>query len=129
MDRIRIRGGRPLSGEIEIGGAKNAALPLMAAGMLTEDRLVLSNVPRLADIQTMGGAAVPARHHGRAVGKDRRTPLAGRTDQQHRGALRHRPQDARLRAWCWDRCWPASVRPGCPCPAAAPSAPAPSICT
>ena len=53
MDRIRIRGGRPLSGEIAIGGAKNAALPLMAAGLLTEDRLVLSNVPRLADIHTM----------------------------------------------------------------------------
>jgi len=53
MDRIRIRGGRPLSGEIPIGGAKNAALPLMAAGMLTADRLVLTNVPRLADIVTM----------------------------------------------------------------------------
>ena len=50
MDRIRIRGGRPLSGEIVIGGAKNAALPLMAAAMLTDERLVLSNVPRLADI-------------------------------------------------------------------------------
>jgi UDP-N-acetylglucosamine 1-carboxyvinyltransferase len=53
MDRIRIRGGRPLSGEIRVGGAKNAALPLMVAGMLTDRRLVLSNVPRLADIQTM----------------------------------------------------------------------------
>jgi UDP-N-acetylglucosamine 1-carboxyvinyltransferase len=53
MDRIRIRGGRPLAGEIVIGGAKNAALPLMAAGLLTEERLVLSNVPRLADIETM----------------------------------------------------------------------------
>ena len=53
MDRIRIRGGRPLSGEIKIGGAKNAALPLMAAGLLTDKRLVLSNVPQLADIQTM----------------------------------------------------------------------------
>jgi UDP-N-acetylglucosamine 1-carboxyvinyltransferase len=53
MDQIRIRGGRPLSGEINIGGAKNAALPLMAAGLLTDQRLVLSNVPRLADIQTM----------------------------------------------------------------------------
>src|SRR3984885_9979557 len=53
MDRIRIRGGRPLSGEIIIGGAKNAALPLMAAGLLTEERLVLTNVPRLADIDTM----------------------------------------------------------------------------
>jgi len=54
MDRIRIRGHRPMSGEIAIGGAKNAALPLMAAGLLTNERLVLSNVPRLADIQTMG---------------------------------------------------------------------------
>jgi UDP-N-acetylglucosamine 1-carboxyvinyltransferase len=53
MDRIRIRGGRPLAGEIAIGGAKNAALPLMAAGLLTEERLVLENVPRLADIATM----------------------------------------------------------------------------
>ena len=53
MDRIRIRGGRPLSGEIQIGGAKNAALPLMTCGLLTDGRLILSNVPRLADIQTM----------------------------------------------------------------------------
>src|ERR1700744_5729497 len=53
MDRIRIRGGRPLSGEIRVGGAKNAALPLMVAGMLTDERLTLTNVPRLADIQTM----------------------------------------------------------------------------
>ena len=53
MDRIRIRGGQPLSGEINIGGAKNAALPLMAAALLTDERLILSNVPDLADIQTM----------------------------------------------------------------------------
>ncbi|MGH7056554.1 MAG: UDP-N-acetylglucosamine 1-carboxyvinyltransferase [Acetobacteraceae bacterium] len=53
MDRILIRGGRPLSGEIKISGAKNAALPLMAAGLLTEERLVLSNMPRLEDIRTM----------------------------------------------------------------------------
>jgi UDP-N-acetylglucosamine 1-carboxyvinyltransferase len=53
MDRIRIKGGRALEGEIAIRGAKNAALPLMAAGLLTDDRLVLSNVPRLADIETM----------------------------------------------------------------------------
>ena len=42
MDRIRIRGGSPLSGEIVIGGAKNAALPLMAAALLTDQRLVLA---------------------------------------------------------------------------------------
>jgi UDP-N-acetylglucosamine 1-carboxyvinyltransferase len=53
MDRIRIRGGRPLEGDIVISGAKNAALPLMAAGMLTDQRLLLTNVPKLADIVTM----------------------------------------------------------------------------
>ena len=64
MDQIRIRGGRPLSGEILIGGAKNAALPLMAAGLLTEERLVLTNVPRLADIDTMSSLLA---QHGIAV--------------------------------------------------------------
>jgi len=53
MDKIRIRGGKPLNGTIRIGGAKNAALPLMAACLLTDEPLVLSNVPHLADITTM----------------------------------------------------------------------------
>ncbi|MAF94268.1 MAG: UDP-N-acetylglucosamine 1-carboxyvinyltransferase [Rhodospirillaceae bacterium] len=53
MDRIIIRGGRPLKGEIQIGGAKNAALPLMAASLLTSEPLRLSNLPHLADISTM----------------------------------------------------------------------------
>ena len=50
MDRIRIVGGRPLTGAIPISGAKNATLPLMIASLLTEDTLVLDNVPRLADV-------------------------------------------------------------------------------
>src|SRR5580704_17522159 len=53
MDRIRIRGGRRLSGEIPISGAKNAALKLMAASLLTAEPLTLSNVPRLADVRAM----------------------------------------------------------------------------
>ena len=53
MDKIRIRGGRPLSGAIPIGGAKNAALPLMTAALLTEETLTLRNVPILADITTL----------------------------------------------------------------------------
>ena len=53
MDRIRITGGNPLSGSIPIGGAKNAALPLMAASLLTADTLTLSNIPRLVDVSTM----------------------------------------------------------------------------
>jgi UDP-N-acetylglucosamine 1-carboxyvinyltransferase len=50
MDRIRVLGGRPLRGSIPISGAKNAALPLMIASLLSEETLVLDNVPRLADV-------------------------------------------------------------------------------
>jgi UDP-N-acetylglucosamine 1-carboxyvinyltransferase len=64
MDKIRIRGGRPLSGEITIGGAKNASLPLMAAGLLTDQKLTLTNVPRLDDIRTMTALL---QQHGIAV--------------------------------------------------------------
>ncbi len=53
MDRIRVRGGRRLAGEIEISGAKNAALPLMAATLLTDEPLTLKNLPKLADIASM----------------------------------------------------------------------------
>ena len=50
MDRIRIIGGNALNGTIPISGAKNAALPLMIAGLLSEQTLILDNVPRLADV-------------------------------------------------------------------------------
>ena len=53
MDRIRIKGGRPLKGEITIGGAKNAALPLMATSLLTDEKLTLANLPHLVDVVTM----------------------------------------------------------------------------
>ncbi len=53
MDRIRITGGRRLKGEIPISGAKNAALPLMAASLLSEEPLTLTNVPNLADVVYM----------------------------------------------------------------------------
>jgi UDP-N-acetylglucosamine 1-carboxyvinyltransferase len=53
MDRIRIQGGQRLDGTIPISGAKNAALPLMLAGLLTDQTLVLENVPRLADVALM----------------------------------------------------------------------------
>lgn len=58
MDKIRIQGGAPLHGTIYISGAKNAALPLMAACLLTKDTLVLSNVPNLADITTMANLLI-----------------------------------------------------------------------
>ena len=76
MDRILIKGGRPLHGEIPIRGAKNAALPLMTAGLLTDERLVLSNVPKLADLHTMGELLA---QHGVAMepGQDGRTLSIG----------------------------------------------------
>ena len=53
MDRIRITGGHTLKGVIPISGAKNAALPLMIASLLTTDTLTLENVPRLADVRML----------------------------------------------------------------------------
>ena len=53
MDRIRIRGGNVLNGTIPISGAKNAALPLMIASLLTDDTLTLENVPHLADVEQL----------------------------------------------------------------------------
>jgi UDP-N-acetylglucosamine 1-carboxyvinyltransferase len=53
VDRIRIRGGNRLAGEIPISGAKNAGLPLMAASLLSEEPLSLGNLPHLADISTL----------------------------------------------------------------------------
>ena len=53
MDKLLIHGGTPLAGEIAISGAKNAALPILCAGLLSSEPLHLSNVPRLRDISTM----------------------------------------------------------------------------
>ena len=53
MDSLEITGGKPLCGEITISGAKNAALPLLALGLMTDGRLTLKNVPALADTVLM----------------------------------------------------------------------------
>lgn len=53
MDVIKIIGGTPLNGKIRISGSKNAALPIMAASLLTSDTMVLSNMPNLSDMVTM----------------------------------------------------------------------------
>jgi len=71
VDKLVIAGGRPLSGEVAISGAKNAALPILAAGLLTPDALQLSNVPRLQDIVTMcrllDGMGVQCERNGTAL--------------------------------------------------------------
>ena len=65
MDRIRIRGGHQLKGEIRISGSKNASLPLMVTALLSDKKLTLHNVPRLADITTM---IQLLRQHGVEIG-------------------------------------------------------------
>ena len=80
MDRIRITGGQRLNGTIPISGAKNATLPLMIAGLLTEDTLILENVPRLADViqlqRILGNHGVDITIAGKRAGED---PNSGRT--------------------------------------------------
>jgi UDP-N-acetylglucosamine 1-carboxyvinyltransferase len=53
MDKLLIRGGRRLAGEVRISGAKNAALPELCAALLTPDKMTLQNIPRLQDVATM----------------------------------------------------------------------------
>jgi UDP-N-acetylglucosamine 1-carboxyvinyltransferase len=53
VDKLLIEGGRPLEGEVSVSGAKNAALPILCAALLTREPLVLTNVPQLKDVRTM----------------------------------------------------------------------------
>jgi UDP-N-acetylglucosamine 1-carboxyvinyltransferase len=80
MDRIRIIGGQRLNGTIPISGAKNATLPLMIASLLTEDTLILDNVPQLADVgllqRILGNHGVDIMIAGKRPGDD---PNSGRT--------------------------------------------------
>ena len=71
MDRIKIIGGQRLNGTIPISGAKNAALPLMIASLLTADRLTLKNVPNLADVNLL---ARILRNHGVDLAVDGKRP-------------------------------------------------------
>ncbi len=77
MDRIRIIGGVPLNGVIPIAGAKNAALPLMIASLLTADPLVLENVPRLSDVRMLnrilGNHGVDSTIAGKRIGENAQT--------------------------------------------------------
>ena len=105
MDRIRIVGGSKLNGTIAISGAKNAALPLMIAALLTEETLILDNVPRLADVaqlqRILGNHGVDITSVGKRSG-DRR--YQGQTLQFRRPTSSTRP---RLTSWCRG-CAPAS---------------------
>ena len=64
MDKLRVRGGRELEGTVRIAGAKNAALPELAASLLTAEEVELTNVPMLRDTRAMFRVL---EHHGAAV--------------------------------------------------------------
>jgi len=74
MDKLRIEGGRALRGSVPISGAKNAALPILAAGLLSADPLVIDNVPRLHDVDTalqlLGRMGVRSERDGGTVALD-----------------------------------------------------------
>ena len=74
MDRIRIVGGQRLTGTIPISGAKNAALPLMIASLLTDQTLTLDNVPLLADVamlkRILGNHGVDCMVRGKRPGQN-----------------------------------------------------------
>lgn len=71
MDKLRITGGQPLNGDIHVSGAKNAALPILCASLLSADTVTLSNVPSLRDIDTtlklLGQLGVAVEHNGSIV--------------------------------------------------------------
>ena len=128
MDRIIITGGTPLHGEIPIGGAKNAALPLMAAALLSDKPLVLDNLPGVADIHAMGNllAELGAKVDFDAVAR-RVTIDAGAADETT--APYDIVRKCAPRCWCWGRCWRDSEKRGSVCRVAARSGRDRLICT
>ncbi len=86
MDAILVRGGRPLNGQITIAGAKNAALALMPATLLSDEPLTLTNAPRLSDVRTMTtllrslGAEVQTLQDGKVLALSSHTLTSTRAD-------------------------------------------------
>ena len=74
MDKLRIEGGRRLAGSVSVSGAKNAALPILAAGLLSPEPLVVTNVPDLHDVRTtlslLGQMGVGCTREGATVAID-----------------------------------------------------------
>ncbi len=93
MEKFVIEGGRPLEGEMAISGAKNSALPALAASLLTSEPVTLRRIPGVRDIHTMVDLL---RHTGAEVdaGEDGVYRIAAGRSGQRRGSLRDREDDA-----------------------------------
>ena len=106
MEKFIIQGGVPLSGEIVPAGNKNAALPILAACLLTEEELVVRNVPRIRDVESMLGLL---ERLGVKVAWTARTRSACRpTPSSAQRSTRSSPIGFAPRSWSRARCWPAS---------------------
>ncbi len=110
MERLVIQGGHRLEGTVQICGAKNAALPQLAATLLSDEPVTLTNVPELADIRSM---LTLMEHYGVAV----RGPAHATVTLDASGAKNSK----RPMTWCggcgrtvlvWRRCWRGSDMPG-----------------
>ncbi len=120
MDAIRIRGNRKLTGTLRVGGAKNAALPILCATLLSDGRSRLRNVPGLRDIET---AAALLTHLGRTTLVNIPEVVV---EPNGVGHVPEAPYDLvrQMRASipCSDLWWHVMERHACHCPAVAPLA-------
>ena len=121
MDKLQINGGIPLEGEVRISGAKNATLPIMAGALLADGPVTIRNVPHLQDVTTMiellGRMGVSV-----TIDEKMRIEIDPHDHARMFRAVRAGEDHARVDPGARVRCWRASARPTCRCPAAAPSA-------
>ena len=120
MDSIRITGGKRLEGKIPISGAKNSALTLLPCALLTDEKLTLANLPRLADVDNFS-------HLLNQLGVSTKVACVkkgetGRSMTLEAGEIASTvaPYDmvpkCGRRSWCWDPCWPAPANRPFRCP-------------
>ena len=112
MEKFVIHGGVPLSGTVVPAGNKNAALPLLAAAVLTEDEVVLRNVPRIRDVATMLAIVedLGARVEWRG---DNEVAVCAAGVEPTRRSTASSPTGSAPRSCSPGRCSPASAAPRC----------------
>ena len=112
MEKLVIEGGVPLSGTIVPAGNKNAALPLLAASLLTEERVVIANVPRIRDTEAMLALLADLGVH-RRVDRGQHGLAAGRRDRRTPTSIPTWPSASAPPSSSPARCWRASAPRRC----------------
>ncbi len=112
MEKFIIEGGAPLAGTVVPAGNKNAALPVLAASLLTREEVVLRNIPRIRDVEAM--LELLRRLDVQAEWRDENV-IALRADagQPHRSSTASGPSASAPRSCSPARCWRASAAPTC----------------